>query len=351
MIRHNENHNDKHVGCFHLKWDLNHQTIISSNARWIVGIKDMRNQRYEVNISSMSMHESNEKMTLEMTLVTPSLREVKFASEFNIVDVEDGIVTLVEKNFDVRRSSNIEVHTQNLKGEFVEKIIDLSHQLITFFSKKWAWNKGERVIVKIYDDYQSCSFSVPDIAVYGWYEYREPIKISFPTYLEEVDHLEFAQSVLKHEFAHQVLSELTNDNAALFLQEGFALYNENLIDLNANGIVEKELSLEMFISKILAETPNRLTLQEVIDLEYTSGLIIYHQGLLWTRFLIEAFPKRYFHDLLRRLSNQEYMDCRTAQKYNRNNHLNFDVITEIYGEADVLNKKFLDYYSTNVKRT
>lgn len=347
MIKHNENH----IGYFHLKWDLNHQTIISANARWLNEIKELRNQRYEIILSSMSMHASNEKMTLEMTLVTPSLREVKLASEFNIVDVEDGVVTLVEKKFDVRRSSNIEVHTQNLKGEYVEKIIDLSHQLITFFSKKWTWNKNESVIVKIYDDYQSCSFSVPDIAVYGWYEYREPIKISFPTYLEKAAHLEFVQAVLKHEFAHQVLSELTNDNAALFLQEGFALYNENLIDSNANDIVEKELSLEIFISKILAETPDRLTLQEVIDLEYTSGLVIYHQGLLWTSFLIEAFPKRYFHDLLRRLSNQEYMDCRTAQKYNRNNHLNFDVITEVYGKEDVLNKKFLDYYSTNVKLT
>lgn len=347
MIKHNENH----IGYFHLKWDLNHQTIISANARWLNEIKELRNQRYEIILSSMSIHASNEKMTLEMTLVTPSLREVKLASEFNIVDVEDGVVTLVEKKFDVRRSSNIEVHTQNLKGEYVEKIIDLSHQLITFFSKKWTWNKNESVIVKIYDDYQSCSFSVPDIAVYGWYEYREPIKISFPTYLEKAAHLEFVQAVLKHEFAHQVLSELTNDNAALFLQEGFALYNENLIDSNANDIVEKELSLEIFISKILAETPDRLTLQEVIDLEYTSGLVIYHQGLLWTSFLIEAFPKRYFHDLLRRLSNQEYMDCRTAQKYNRNNHLNFDVITEVYGKEDVLNKKFLDYYSTNVKLT
>lgn len=83
---------------------------------------------------------------------------------------------------------------------------------------------AKRVEVKLYHDpevfRQSVKPSLPFWAG-GWHEARQSIKMV-------VNHRQskWLASGLVHELAHQMVSELTNDNAAYWLQEGAAMYYE-----------------------------------------------------------------------------------------------------------------------------
>lgn len=86
---------------------------------------------------------------------------------------------------------------------------------------KWQAN---RIEVKLYHDPEVFRQSVkPSLPLWagGWNEINQSIKLV-------VDHRypQWFASGLVHELAHQMVSNLTNDNAAYWLQEGAAMYYE-----------------------------------------------------------------------------------------------------------------------------
>lgn len=91
------------------------------------------------------------------------------------------------------------------------------------FRKRYNWNPA-KIEVKLYHQpevfRQSVKPSLPSWAG-GWHESKQAIKFIGGL----VDDSAFLQGIV-HELTHQMVSELTNDNAAYWLQEGAAMYYE-----------------------------------------------------------------------------------------------------------------------------
>jgi hypothetical protein len=90
----------------------------------------------------------------------------------------------------------------------------------------FAW-RPKSIEVKLYHDpewfRQSVKLSLPTWAG-GWHEADESIKLWV-----NASTLPFIRDGLQHELTHQMISDLSNDNAAYWLQEGAAMYFERLL--------------------------------------------------------------------------------------------------------------------------
>jgi hypothetical protein len=96
------------------------------------------------------------------------------------------------------------------------------------------------VNIKIYADQQvflqSVKLDLPSW-VGGWQEYGEAIKFFAGAYPADGDYL---QTVLAHETTHRRVSELSNDNAAYWLQEGLAEVNRYTLGAPGQPLLTKQ---------------------------------------------------------------------------------------------------------------
>jgi hypothetical protein len=107
-----------------------------------------------------------------------------------------------------------------------ERALVILKRASEILENKYHW-KATLIEVKLYHDSesfrQSVKLSLPRWAG-GWNEAKQAIKLV----VGEAD-VESLRHGLAHEYTHQVVSALTNDNAAYWLQEGAAMYYEALI--------------------------------------------------------------------------------------------------------------------------
>lgn len=117
-----------------------------------------------------------------------------------------------------------------LAEELLQRAGDARQRL----SALYGWQPQRPLVLKLYGDKdwfrQSVKLSLP-AWVAGWYEEGESIKLLVDDRnIWREDGRRFYHSAVIHEMVHQMLAELTNDNAAYWLHEGLAEHLAALLD-------------------------------------------------------------------------------------------------------------------------
>jgi hypothetical protein len=133
-------------------------------------------------------------------------------------------------------------------------------------SAEWGYTPQSGIAVKLYDDHevflQSIKLTLPGW-VGGWHENGEAIKI-----YAVLRNAEPYESMMRHEATHTALSELTGDNAAYWMQEGFAVLLEDSGTgaLDAPSVRDMNALIELYgrgrlpaLADHLSANPERLT--------------------------------------------------------------------------------------------
>lgn len=115
---------------------------------------------------------------------------------------------------------------------------NLYHAAITkgrdYFTQTLGW-KSEPIEIKLFQQAdhfaQSVKLSLPTW-VGGWNEANQAIKLVSQHNIPS----EWEKAGIIHELSHHVVSDLTNDNAAYWLQEGAAMYYEELLSPSKSKI-------------------------------------------------------------------------------------------------------------------
>jgi hypothetical protein len=104
--------------------------------------------------------------------------------------------------------------------DFAMQLADTTNEYVAAINDMWSMYFSDTISIKVYDSKEvflySAKLSMPGW-VGGWYERGESIK----TYLYDTS-LERYQYLMRHEATHMMLADATNDNAAYWMQEGFA---------------------------------------------------------------------------------------------------------------------------------
>ncbi|WP_124726499.1 peptidase MA family metallohydrolase [Staphylospora marina] len=198
---------------------------------------------------------------------------------------------------------------------------DVLTNALRAFGDRYDWNP-RRVEVKLYRQPEhfrhSVKLSLPEWAG-GWHEANQSIKLVVGT---PGDEKWFARALV-HELTHQMVSELTNDNAAYWLQEGAAMYYEVhlLPELKASHGLK------------LLEKTGAMSLEELkrVRLESLEGLDAYRYYLsayAWFREETDNRGEQNWKRVFSRLKKHPYLDVDGDLKIPRTNLLTEEALHE-----------------------
>jgi hypothetical protein len=182
-------------------------------------------------------------------------------------------------------------------------------------NRKWNWHP-KQIEAKLYQNpeifRQSVKLSLPSWAG-GWNEAKQSIKLVVgKTDISSLNH------GLAHEYTHQLLSDMTNDNASYWLQEGAAMYYEAFFSKEKPNI-ERD-----FQPYSIRELEN-MNLEQLKDQDayqyYLSCYIQFHR-------LIDKFGEKKIASVLQQLHQFPYIDADSAQKQRLTNQRTEKVLLE-----------------------
>jgi hypothetical protein len=198
--------------------------------------------------------------------------------------------------------------------------------------KRLAW-QPQKMEVKLYHDpewfRQSVKPSLPRWAG-GWHEANQSIK--FLAGHTAPDQL---ASGMIHELAHQAVSDLTNDNAAYWLQEGAAMYYEAHLmpELHVNHQVE--LLERTWSLADLENTPLEKLPAEKAHQYYLNSYVRYRQ-------LVGQYGEEGIQKLFARLKKFPYIDEESEPKRKQLNQRTRKALSEVFCNGEKNFKKSVD---------
>mgnify|MGYP001163256855 FL=1 len=202
---------------------------------------------------------------------------------------------------------------------------DAATRAIRLFERKFNWQPQERIVVKLYDDpelfRQSVKLSLPDWAA-GWYEAGQSIKfIGDPKFSEEV-----LASGIVHEVTHQMVSELSGDNAAYWLQEGAAEYYQAhlLPGLKGGELAHQDVKREWTLKELEEKNLERLSGEEARQ--------YYAQSYAWFRDLIKKHGEEKIGEVIALLAMQPAIDRDHTDKLSETNERTRVALQRVLGD-------------------
>jgi hypothetical protein len=218
------------------------------------------------------------------------------------------------------------------------------------FRNKLGWTPHYKLELKLYKDLelfrQSVKLSLPEWAV-GWNEYGESIKFIGDTSYDK----NLFSAGLQHEATHQMLGEMTNDNAAYWMHEGLATYYE--MEFFKKDARNKEMPKDKVKQKGTAyESPQiRWTLEEMMkvnleELNSKEAKDYYYEAYLVIKYFINHYGEDVLINWMAELRKFPYVSVTTAEKLDSSNKRTLKAFEKATGEsfrsfADAWNEQFI----------
>ncbi len=280
--------------------------------------------------------------TIDIKVSMP-LNDMEFENTgtYTIMKQDNGWV-MDELPFEELQSGNISVlFTPNLKST-AENMMKLAEKIVAFYEQQFNW-VPEEVVIKLYDSREQLLASIPFPQAAGWAEIGGSLKLSMDMEWNEKVFL----SLLLHEFGHFMLADFTNDNASLYLQEGFASYLQGIVQEDENGVLflANELDQEVIENALTVEGFEFKSIEELNNSDYNQGDDLYGLGLLLTNYLISTYGMDQFFLLADDLKNEEYIDQRGEHKFDITAERTTNSLEKIYKSIDELSEEYINYYS------
>lgn len=309
--------------------------------RWLKEIKYRRKEGFIFEPKIVSSEKTNHNtgyLNMSLRIIRPSGRERVLKGKFLVIKNESNEWVINDFRFlELARKDYLVKYFKGNEEEayFADEYIN---GVLTKYKKLFKWAPNE-VSIKIFDSLDQISLSIPTFAIYGWNEEGEAIKVLVPQYVQ--DKTEFLQNLLSHELSHKMLSNLTNDNASLYIQEGLAVYLEK----SNSGVVFGEEGLKKHRIDVIKQINGKFkSVNELNLLDYDDGEKIYYHGFLLVYFLIENFGIDRFLDFTNLLSCYKYEDTRVEYKLSIINERTLESLDIIYGDLDELSFQMINFF-------
>lgn len=193
------------------------------------------------------------------------------------------------------------------------------------------------IVIYLFDSLENISFSIPTHSAYGWYESGEAIKIFVPDFIE--DKKTYLLKVLLHELSHLFLVEITNNNLSLYFQEGIAVYLESHFEsiVDSSCYAKDALIDQIKLSKSILNNieSDILEFSKLHFLKEPNGIEIYHQGFLWTVYLIKKYTLEKFLIFLKYFKNIDENKKSSSESFILNNDKTLDVFFKHYSSRNL----------------
>lgn len=258
---------------------------------------------------------------------------VKLNNKWVIDDVP--FKTISEGNIAVLYVSDIEEQALTVLTE--------ASDIVHLYNNQFGWDPKD-ITIKLYDSREQISATIPWIGLTGWNETGESLKLMIePSTSSTYSTL----SILAHELAHKMLSDFSNDNVSLYIQEGFATLLQHVVEKDAAGKLLINLNnLPYREQKLLS---NRdlvfLSIDDLNKLDYNNTFEIYGLGFLLTDYLIKTQGFDKFMTMVKELIDEPYIDSRSEHKLQILAERTTKAIEKVYGSTDQVSDGYINYFT------
>lgn len=239
---------------------------------------------------------------------------------------ENGKLYYDGPDFSLKQNSAVKVYYQGSADEGLAKqLLNEETNTLAAMKEQLGFTPSEPVSIKLFDDQQvflqSVKLDLPQW-VGGWHEYGEAIKSFTGAYGSDgADY----KSVMNHETTHLMVSELSNDNAAYWMQEGLAgIYQNELDDPGAPLLNAQEL----------AESYTSYSGQKRIDLEKLEGDAVnnyYATSKAFMAFLLDQYGWGKVRETLEYMKKFELIPVTADEKISKTNDRTDEAIAAVLG--------------------
>ncbi|RAL22012.1 peptidase MA family metallohydrolase [Thermoflavimicrobium daqui] len=210
--------------------------------------------------------------------------------------------------------------------------LDTLKKAIFLLSSKYHW-RPKRIEVKLYHHpeifRQSVKPSLPKWAI-GWHEADQAIKFV----AEGMDKKELAFGLI-HELVHQMVSEITNDNASYWLQEGAATYYEK-------NLLSKPMSGKIIRTPLIGL--DRLEKIRLEKLPMHQAHLYYQSCYHLFDFMVQEYGEKQMRRFFTFLGKFPKLDCESSEKIKTTNWRTRKGIDHVWGiSVEELSKKWLNH--------
>lgn len=257
----------------------------------LVQVQSKQKDRFHIEVKQ-SYQQHGKQYVLRMPLVIRRTKTGWKESDFPFFSLKDGPIQILYTTPALEESAYI--------------ALDTIQRALYVMKQRHQWN-AKKVEVKLYHDAELFRQSVkPSLPTWsgGWNEAGQAIKLV-------VNHRDpkLYASGLVHELAHQMVSDLTNDNAAYWLQEGAAMYYEKHL---LPGLHEE-------ISPIAEQLPAKYSYTDLkkLDLERLpdqAASQYYLSCYRFYRFLMEQYGEEKMKSVFAVLKKYPYLDQDSNRK-------------------------------------
>ncbi|MFD2445550.1 hypothetical protein ACFSO7_16445 [Bacillus sp. CGMCC 1.16607] len=311
--------------------------------RWIEEAVFKKGQGYSLSIEFSGFQQesdTNGRVILSVKMKHPEgIEEFNNTVIYECIKVDD-VWLLNDVPFKTLTSENGWVTVYYKEGEdgIAETTIKDAENLMKFYATEFRWVPNP-ISVKIFSSPVEVSATVPWTIVGGWNEIGESLKITSQN-KDDIFRL------LAHELTHKMLSDLTNDNAILFFQEGLATYLENKVQKDPEGKIYFDQSIVNSKSiKAIQVTNSVLSIDELAEIDYAGNSTrLYRDGSLITNYLVLTHGLEKYLEMLSHLAQYDYIDKRLEHKLETIRSRSLEALEKTYGPKDELTKKYTEYY-------
>ncbi|MGG4166472.1 hypothetical protein ABEW00_03195 [Rossellomorea vietnamensis] len=283
--------------------------------RWFEELVLQKKQGFSFSFRIASLESRNSKesiLGINVKVTRPSGRTKILKGEF-VIFKKNKEWKINDFPFKVIQSDVCSLYYLDGNEDLAQIAFEYTQKITSYLEEIFNW-KPTGVNLKFYTTLEQLSFTIPWFATYGWHEQRESIKIALPYYVKNKEHSLF--SMLLHEISHKMLSDLSNDNASLYLQEGLAILLEKGHYIKEGKIYFSEESLYVFHLEVLDNIKVNLniSLDELNKLTYNDGEMLYFYGFLLAYYLFKEWGFKIFSSIGNNLSKKNYINARAHTK-------------------------------------
>lgn len=314
--------------------------------RWIeeVIFKKKQGYAFSLNIGEVNLI-SSDKGDMEL-IVNMEYQDKEYQNKvkYSIVNINNMWV-IDDVPFKTISEGEITVlYISSLEEQAITVLREAS-DIVHLYNNEFGWDPKD-ITIKLYDSREQVSATIPWIGLAGWNETGESLKImiepsaSYSTF-----------TVLAHELAHNMLSDFSNDNVSLYIQEGFATLLQHVVEKDAAGKLFINLNnLPYREQKLLS---NRdlvfLSIDDLNKLDYNNTFEIYGLGFLLTDYLIKTQGFDKFMTMVKELVNEPYIDSRAEHKLQILSERTTKAIEKVYGLTDQVSDDYINYFTNKQK--
>lgn len=225
--------------------------------------------------------------------------------------------------------------------EQAQIVLNEASDIIELYSKEFKW-KPKEITIKLYDSMEQVSATVPWTGLAGWNETGESLKLMIPSMVHNNSF-----KILAHELSHKMLSDFSNDNLSLYLQEGVASLLQSVVEkdetdkpiINLNNLATAEQQL--LENKEFAFLP----ISDMNKLDYTQSFEISSVGFLLADYLITQQGFENFFTMVKDLASDPYIDTRGEHKLQILSERTTKVLEKFYGNTSQLSLDYENHFN------